>query len=350
MPIGCCTMRANIFIQLNIKQVQNSKYDNEVETTKKHHNRIESLKRCPFSEGVKTQKDPQKTQKDPAKTQKDPAKKTQKDPVSDPKRPSSKKIGKKPKNFSCEFCDSKFTTFAHQRRHEKYRCKENPDLMDKIIGVKNTKIKILENTKGHLEVVKETLVSKNDELKNENNKLILEQEKLRLEKEEWKKEKLSLYDKMDTLIEKVGDTTNIQNNIILNNYGNEDLSHITDKIKTELLKIPFTAIPKMIEAIHFNDDKPENKNIVLPNKKENLVKVYTGDKWVYKNKIDTLNDIIDSKYMIIDEHYDNITENNELPRTQKTKYIKFRKFYDEKDKDMVEKLKKECELVLLNNR
>jgi hypothetical protein len=43
----------------------------------------------------------------------------------------------------------------------------------------------------------------------------------------------------------------------------------------------------MIEAIHFND---ENKNILLPNKKENLVKVYEGNKWV------------DSKYNIIDDH------------------------------------------------
>jgi hypothetical protein len=30
-------MKVNIVIQSNIKQVQNFKYDNEVETTKKHH-------------------------------------------------------------------------------------------------------------------------------------------------------------------------------------------------------------------------------------------------------------------------------------------------------------------------
>ena len=33
-----------------------------------------------------------------------------------------------------------------------------------------------------------------------------------------------------------------------------------------------------------------------------------------------------------------------------TKYEKFRKFYDEGDKELIETLKKECELVLLNNR
>ena len=73
---------------------------------------------------------------------------------------------------------------------------------------------------------------------------------------------------------------NIQNNIILNSYGKGDLSHITDALKTELLSIPYGAIPKMIEAIHFNDEKPENKNILLPNKKDNLVKVFEGGRGI----------------------------------------------------------------------
>ena len=58
----------------------------------------------------------------------------------------------------------------------------------------------------------------------------------------------------------MGDT-NIQNNIILNNNRNEDLSHITDKLKTDF-EYTNGAIPKMIEAI-LNDEKPENKNILL---------------------------------------------------------------------------------------
>ena len=40
---------------------------------------------------------------------------------------------------------------------------------------------------------------------------------------------------MDKLLDKVGDT-NIQQNIILNNYGDEDMTHITDSMKLELLK------------------------------------------------------------------------------------------------------------------
>jgi hypothetical protein len=190
---------------------------------------------------------------------------------------------------------------------------ENPDFVDKIIHAKNSKIKNLQKDKEKLE-----------------------------------KEKQELYKQVATLLDKVGDTTNIQNNIILNNYGKEDLSHITGALKTSLLNMPYCAIPKMIEAIHFNDEKPENKNIMMPNKKENFVKIFQGDKWIYKNKNDTISDLVDSKYNILDDHYDD-TEDKISPQI-KTTFTKFRKFYDEGDAEMVEKLKRECELVLLNNR
>ena len=34
----------------------------------------------------------------------------------------------------------------------------------------------------------------------------------------------------------------------------------------------------------------------------------------------------------------------------KTNYLQFKKYYDDGDKEFIEKLKKECEMVLLNNR
>jgi len=226
------------------------------------------------------------------------------------------------KTIKCSFCDVYFNTQASCRRHEKHYCKENPDFVEKIIDAKNSKIKNLEKDKEALE--------------KDNEKL--------------EKEKKELYKQVSKLLDKVGDTTNIQNNIILNNYGNEDLSHITDSIKTDMLNIPYCAIPKMIEAIHFNDDKPENKNIMLPNKKDNLVKIFQGDKWIYKNKNETITDLVDSKYNIIDDHYEDLKNQDQILPHVKTTFTKFRKFYDEGDEEMIEKLKNECELVLLNNR
>ena len=110
-----------------------------------------------------------------------------------------------------------------------------------------------------------------------------------------------LYKQTEKLIHKAGNhnvniqanTNNVQtnntqtNNIKLNSYGEEDLSHITDLFKTNLLKMPHGMIPKMIEAVHFNDDKPENKNIKFTNKRDNKIKIFSNDKWI-QNKDETI--------------------------------------------------------------
>ena len=138
-----------------------------------------------------------------------------------------------------------------------------------------------------------------------------------------------------------------QQKIKLNIYGSEDLSHITDFFKTNLLSLPHGMIPKMIEAVHFNNDKPENKNILLPNKKDNKMKVFSGDKWVYKDKNETLNDLMDGKYFIMDTHYETICDTTDKNFTL---FKRFQELFDKRNKIIVDSRKKECELLLLNNR
>ena len=260
--------------------------------TKKHLSNLER-------NTLKSQKEPKRAAKEPQKSQKEP-----------------KRAAKEPALFLntiyyfCIYCNEKFSTFANKRRHEIHRCSENNNKSNEI-GI-NEKIKNIE--KKH------------------------------------EQEKKQLYKNIKKLIEKTGNVTNIQNtqNIKLNNYGNEDLSHITDNLKTNLLKLPYGMIPKMIEEVHFSDDKPENKNIELTNSRDNKLKVFTGDKWIYKNKEETINDLLDGKYFILDSHYENICD--DFNNVSQSRYETFRSFFDEKDKKMYEQLKKECELVLLNNR
>ena len=161
------------------------------------------------------------------------------------------------------------------------------------------------------------------------------------------KEQISqLHDQISRLIDKAGDT--VTNNIILNNYGNEDLSHITESFKTSLLKIPYAAIPKMIEAVHFSNKKPENKNITYTNKKDNKIQVYRDGKWVYQNKQETINDLVFNKYDMIDSHYE---DNSEMVSDiAKNNYLNFQKKMDNKDNNIVKDQIIECELLLLNNR
>lgn len=237
------------------------------------------------------------------------------------------------KKYGCSFCNGSLKTKANLTRHQKYYCKSYipPSDMDKM---------------------HETL--KNFE------SLLEDQQK------QHDKEKKMLFKQIEKLLDKVGNTTNIQhtniesniqNNIILNNYGKEDLSHITDTFKEQLIKIPYSMIPKMIEAVHFNDKHPENKNISLTNKKDNLIKIFKGNKWVYQGKEETINSLVDGKYLLLDSFYENkfensdVEEDNNMEQTiTKKDYSKFRYFFENDDKELVERLKRECELVLLNNR
>ena len=237
------------------------------------------------------------------------------------------------KEYGCEFCNKTLKTKANLTRHQKYYCKSYipPSDMD----VMHEKIKNFES--------------------------LLEDQK-----KQHDKEKKMLFKQIEKLLDKVGNTTNIQNNniesniqnnIILNNYGKEDLSHITDTFKEQLIKIPYSMIPKMIEAVHFNDKRPENKNISLTNKKDNLIKIFKDNKWVYQGKEETINSLVDGKYMILDSFFENRFENSDVEQTEtkeqsqtKADYTKFRDFFENGDKELVEKLKRECELVLLNNR
>jgi len=239
-----------------------------------------------INESEKTQKDPQKTQKRPKKTQKDP-KKTQNDL----------------EEINCNYCNKEFSSYAHKRRHELHRCKE---------------------------VKKDDTLSKS-------------------EKKEWVKEKNILYKQIDALIKKAGNTTTNTmntNNLNLNSYGKEDLSHITNSFKTHLIKGPFGMIPKMIEAVHFNKEKPENKNITYPNKKNNNVKIYKDGEWKYYNKGELMDEMIENNYYILDVHYDEKGD-NVLNDVQKKRYRKFKDKYDNGELD--KGIKDDINIILLNS-
>lgn len=225
---------------------------------------------------------------------------------------TEKKKDKDKEIYKCEMCGRELSTKGHLTRHVRSHC---PEIKHK----------------------KESTILKD----------MLEEQKIQFENE-----RKNLYKQIEKLLDKVGNTTNIQSNvkntITLNNYGNENLSHITDSMKTQLVKIPYGMIPKLIEHVHFNDEYPENKNIALTNSRDNKIKVFSDNKWIYKDKEETINDLVDGKYYILDAHYEQV--NDSLESESRTNFIKFKQYFNSDDKEFVNKLKKDCELVLLNNR
>ena len=264
--------------------------------TKKHQRNIDPDYCIEEEMALKSQKEPQKSQKEPAKSQKEPVK--------------SQQI----KKFSCIYCNELFSSYSNKRRHELHRC---PDLPIKDITI-----------------------------------LDLKKDKEKLEKDKKKLEK-----RVEKLTDRIGNTTTIHNNsntnnnnIKINSYGQEDLSHITDAFKTSLLSGPYGAIPKLMEAIHFNNEKPENKNIILPNLNKNILKIKKGEKWVHKNKDIILLDLIDCKYVMLDDHFNLIVNGEKLSKFTKDIYSKFRDKYDDGDKGLISDIKENCSLILMDNK
>jgi len=214
--------------------------------------------------------------------------------------------------LNCEFCDRKLSTKGHLARHIKSYC---PAL----------------KTKKESNLLKDMLEE---------------------QKKQFANERANLYKQIEKLLDKVGNTTNIQSNIkntiTLNSYGNENLSHITNNLKTSLLKLPYVMIPKLIEAVHFNDEHPENKNIALTNSRDNKIKIFSDNRWIYRDKEETINDLVEGKYYILDEHFEEV--NNSLDTKNKTNFVKFKQYLNSDDKEFCSKLKRDCEMVLLNNR
>ena len=238
------------------------------------------------------------------------------------------------KTYPCDYCDESFSTMANKRRHELHRCKENTNVSNSIITKQENKIKKLEKEK-----------------ENQIKKLEKEMEKQRKEMEIQKKEMVK---QIELLLTKVGNNyTTINNtntnNIQLNNYGSEDLSHITDALKTYLIKHPFGAIQQLIEKIHFNRDKPENINLMITNKRDNKISVYEDGKWVYRNKKKTIQRLIDNKYYILDDHYNDMP-GEELSEFNHTNYKSFSGKMDENDKQLLEQLYEDAEIIILNKQ
>ena len=115
--------------------------------------------------------------------------------------------------------------------------------------------------------------------------------------------------------------------------------------KIAALKIPYGMIPKMIEEVHFSEKCPANKNILLPNKKQPFVKIYSKDKWIYKDKKTTIKELIDRNYFRLNNFYEH--NNALLDENQNKRYHDFCK---EKDstKSLDEDITKDIEIVLMN--
>jgi hypothetical protein len=243
--------------------------------------------------------------------------------------PKHSELTPKKLKYHCEYCNKSFTRLGNKKRHIKSRC----SLKQKDI---NNLQNILLEKENENEKLKNILLEKENENKEIKNKM---EKQISEIKNEMKKQ-------IEILLEKVGNNNiTINNNIQLNNYGNESMVHVTRDFLKKLIKMPYTSIPKLIENIHFNKEVPENKNIRITNKKLPYAEVFKDNKWKLCNKIEVVNEILTNKSKILDNEFIEIKD--DLQKETSNKYNTFKK---DRDWDIFtrKKVLKNAEIAILN--
>jgi len=165
---------------------------------------------------------------------------------------------------TCEKCNINFTTRQAKSRHINKSCKNKNDIIDELkkenIEIKNTLNELLKLCKIHpktLQKINKNLIN-NINTNNTNN-------------------------------------GTINNTVNIVKFGSEDLASILSK--SEIFKIlnrKLASLEESIKLIHFNNDRPELKNIYITNLKDQYAYSYNGIKFTASLKTELLGELVDN--------------------------------------------------------
>ena len=263
--------------------------------------------------------------------------------------------------YKCSYCKKSYSTNSNMCKHMK-NCKEK---------VKNDKIAILEAEMAQKEA---EMAQKEAEFEAEM-ALVKEQKEAEMAlvkqemellkthtKEEMENHKEYLMNYIEILMKKAGNTTNNIDNSITNNidnkqinihingFGKEDLSYITDRHFRNWFNGPFSAIPNLVEYIHFNPKKPQNWNAKIQDDKTSKALIYNAEKemWVKREKKQVINDMVEKSYNMLDTNFELQKEARTLDQKGKKKFENFMKIYDKGSKELDKRYETEIREKLLN--
>ena len=139
---------------------------------------------------------------------------------------------------------------------------------------------------------------------------------------------------------------NVDGDVKLVKFGNENLSYISDDIFKSILGRGFKSVEELVDHSHFHPDHPENYNIYIANIKNDYVVIYDGKKWNINKKEDVFEDIIYAKSDFLCMKFKEL-----MGQMTEMDIKKFTNFINERDEDKtMNKIKGELKLQLYNNR
>ena len=218
---------------------------------------------------------------------------------------------------TCKYCNKQFKHHSSLSKHIKYSCKKSND----------------EDLK---ELVR--LLNEQNQTKDQQINEILEQNK------KMQKQIDKLTNKLQ--IQNIHNTNNtIHYNIKLLNYNQTDYSHLTEVDYMKCIKDCNYCVKSLIEKVHFNDEKPENKNIYISNIKNKYIMMYKNNKWQLVDRKNQMDDLYDYNEVMLENWYDEYKD--KYPEMIRS----FERYLNNKDdNNILNDVKDEILLMLYNNR
>jgi len=241
---------------------------------------------------------------------------------------------------NCKFCTKKLANKNNVERHIEFVCPTKKDMIEE-------KNKLIEENKILEEKEKTDKLSKyqnqNEELQNQIK--ILQNTVQKLMNKNIKETPPNTIINNTTI-----NNPTINNNLTINinSFGKESLDHITEADYKKYLNGFFKGFLNLIEKIHFDENAPENHNVCLTNMRSKYAYVCENNNWVLKDKEDIINKLINKKYDLLNDKFEEFEENNKLSNKILDNFKEFQENYN--DAEAQKNTKENVKLMLYNNR
>ena len=134
-------------------------------------------------------------------------------------------------------------------------------------------------------------------------------------------------------------------NITINDYGNEDISGVSDGEWKEIMKKLYYALPDLVRKVHF--DIETNRNVYVPNIREKYAMVWKNNQWEMMDIKDVLDDLLinntDRIYDFLEDNIEMLGDNLHSKMNDIVEKISNNKKLQKKYQDQIK-------MILINNR
>lgn len=249
-------------------------------------------------------------------------------------------------DITCEWCGRKFTFKSNYYKHKSKHCRalklekaKKDMIMDELL---ESKINLLEiNYEDKINEMKEKQDKEKEGLINK----IKELEDVLSKQVTTSNTTTNNQMNINNTAAQIAENITNNNHIVINNYGQEDLSSIDKAVFERIAGNEYTMIQDMIDYIHIETEC--NRNVYIPSHKEKYAMILNNHKWDVIDKKELIDNLVYDKRQMLHKLLNMYKDELETISAKRTQSILE---YCESEMGEILKIKSDVLAKLLNNR